>query len=81
MTMEYAEMSGEVKLQLKDNGPLLVHGPVQLVDGEGNAFTLPPDKPIIAICRCSHSQKSPFCDGQHKQCGFEAAERASSCPE
>lgn len=70
-------MSNEVTLRLRDNGPLLVQGTVQLLDADGKPFTLPADKPMIAICRCGRSQKRPFCDGQHKQCGFESAERAT----
>jgi len=70
-------MSNEVTLRLRDNGPLLVQGTVQLLDADGKPFALPADKPMIAICRCGRSQKSPFCDGHHKQCGFESAERAT----
>jgi len=71
-------MSNEVTLRLRDNGPLLVQGTVQLLDADGKPFALPADKPMIAICRCGRSQKKdPFCDGQHKQCGFESAERAT----
>ena len=25
-----------------------------------------------AFCRCGASQRKPFCDGMHKQIGFEA---------
>jgi len=66
----------DVKISVRDNGPFLVEGKVTLVDGEGNAFPIDPNKPAIALCRCGHSANRPFCDGAHKACGFESAERA-----
>ncbi len=66
----------KTKLTLRDRGPLLVEGPFELCDAEGNRFPLDPSKPIYAICRCGQSKNGPFCDGTHSQCGFAAAERA-----
>lgn len=66
----------EVNIRVRDNGPLLVEGSVNLVDADGNAFPLDPSKPAFALCRCGHSEKSPFCDGSHNKCGFESAVRA-----
>ena len=66
----------DVKISVRDNGPFLVEGKVTLVDAEGNAFPIDPNKPAIALCRCGHSANRPFCDGAHKACGFESAERA-----
>lgn len=68
----------EVIIRVRDNGPLLVEGPVQVLDAEGNPFPIAPDKPAIALCRCGHSARKPFCDGSHKTCGFQSVERASS---
>lgn len=65
----------EVKITIRDNGPFLVEGPFQLVDGAGNPHPLDPNKPAYALCRCGESQRRPFCDGTHKTCGFESAER------
>ncbi len=53
----------DVKIQARDNGPLLVQGPVQLLDGEGNAYE---SKESVYLCRCGLSDKKPFCDGAHK---------------
>jgi CDGSH iron-sulfur domain-containing protein 3 len=61
----------EVKITLRPNGPLLVEGPVDLIDANGNPIERP-DKPAIALCRCGQSAKKPFCDGTHKGCGFVA---------
>lgn len=67
----------DVKIQIRDNGPLLVQGSVALLDADGNAYPLDPSKPAFALCRCGASNNRPFCDGSHKGCGFAAAERAS----
>jgi len=66
----------DVKISIRDHGPLLVEGSFQLVDAEGNALSLASDKPAFALCRCGASANKPFCDGKHKDCGFESAVRA-----
>lgn len=68
----------DVIIKVRDNGPLLVEGPVAVIDAAGNKFVIPPEKPAIALCRCGQSQRKPFCDGTHKTCSFIAAERAPS---
>jgi CDGSH-type Zn-finger protein len=67
----------KITIRLRDNGPLVIDGPVRVIDAEGNEFTLPTEKPLLALCRCGQSQRRPFCDGSHKGCSFLAAERAS----
>ncbi|MEO1980971.1 MAG: CDGSH iron-sulfur domain-containing protein [Fuerstiella sp.] len=67
----------DVKFNVRDNGPLLVSGPITVEDADGNSFDLG-GKETIALCRCGASEKRPFCDGAHNRCGFESAERASS---
>lgn len=66
----------DVKITIRDNGPFLVEGSFTLCDAEGKEYTLSADKPAFALCRCGHSANRPFCDGTHKTCGFESAERA-----
>ncbi len=66
----------DVTIRMRPDGPFVIEGPFQLNDSEGNAFPLNPDKPAIALCRCGASANRPFCDGAHKQCGFESDERA-----
>jgi len=63
-------------ITIRDNGPLLVQGPLTVVDAAGNQFQIPSDKPSVALCRCGQSKNKPFCDGSHKNCNFMAAERA-----
>jgi CDGSH-type Zn-finger protein len=59
-----------VVITVRKNGSLLVTGNVRLVDHEGNPIARINDKPNIALCRCGHSARKPFCDGTHKNIGF-----------
>ena len=65
----------EVKVNIRDNGPLLVEGSFKIADAEGNEFQLPADKPAFALCRCGASANKPFCDGAHKASGFACSVR------
>lgn len=67
----------EVRIRMRPNGPLVVEGAITLVDSEGAEFTLPTEKPVVALCRCGVSKNRPFCDGAHKSCDFESDERAT----
>lgn len=69
------ELMADVTIKSNQNGPFLVTGAVTLTDHDGNAFDLGA-KETIALCRCGASKNRPFCDGSHKQCGFESAELA-----
>jgi CDGSH-type Zn-finger protein len=66
----------DVTIRIRDNGPLLVEGPFSLVDAEGKPLELPAGKPAYALCRCGASKNKPFCDGTHKECGFESVIRS-----
>lgn len=68
----------DIVIRMRDNGPFVVEGTFTLNDADGNSFALPTNKPAIALCRCGNSKNKPFCDGSHKECGFESAERAST---
>jgi CDGSH-type Zn-finger protein len=73
--MLHVSSTGEVKIMTRENGPLLVTGPVKLVDHTGREYDLG-GKETIALCRCGQSQRKPFCDGSHKTCGWVAAHLA-----
>lgn len=64
----------DVTIEVKEDGPFLVKGSVNIVDSEGNAFDA--DKPAIALCRCGASEDNPFCNGTHRQIGFKSAPKA-----
>jgi 3-phenylpropionate/trans-cinnamate dioxygenase ferredoxin subunit len=63
----------DVTIEIIENGPYIVSGPIELKDGDGNVY---PEKKRMALCRCGASTTKPFCDGTHSKIGFQAAERA-----
>ncbi|MCA9260235.1 MAG: CDGSH iron-sulfur domain-containing protein [Planctomycetales bacterium] len=64
------------KIRMRPNGPFLVEGKFELLDSDGNAFPLDPNKPSFALCRCGLSANKPFCDGAHKNSEFSSDEKA-----
>ncbi len=66
-----------VEIKVKENGPLVVSGPITIVDVEGNEYALPPGT-AYALCRCGASQNKPFCDKSHQRIGFVAPSSASA---
>jgi CDGSH-type Zn-finger protein len=38
------------------------------VGADGNVIS---DKETFSLCRCGHSKDKPFCDGAHREAGFE----------
>jgi CDGSH-type Zn-finger protein len=64
----------DAKIQVLKNGPLLVQGPVDLTDGDGNPIEA---KSQFALCRCGASAKKPFCDGTHSKIGFDETKSES----
>jgi CDGSH-type Zn-finger protein len=66
----------EVVIRCRENGPLVITGPVTVVDHLGNEFPLDLAKGNVALCRCGRSARKPFCDGSHRAAGFQAAETA-----
>lgn len=63
------EEAGEAVVTAHANGPLHFDGVVEISgEGhEGSARFLGP-----WLCRCGASKNKPFCDGSHKEIGFEA---------
>lgn len=60
---------GVLKVGRAPNGPLLLNGNFAIVAASGRrAWT----GTKAALCRCGQSQNKPFCDGAHKDAGFEA---------
>jgi CDGSH-type Zn-finger protein/uncharacterized Fe-S cluster protein YjdI len=50
-----------------ENGPLLLDGPVEIIDATGAENI---SSGNAALCRCGSSGNKPFCDGTHKKVGF-----------
>jgi len=67
---EVVTRMANVKIKTLEHGPLLVEGPIELVDA-GDQPIETPDKPMIALCRCGASSSKPFCDGSHKNVSFD----------
>ncbi len=65
----------DVKIELRVNGPMRVYGPFDLVDQEGKAYSIPEGE-WATLCRCGQSVNKPFCDGHHREVGFEAPSQA-----
>ena len=59
----------DVKIQALKNGPLLVKGPADVLDSSGESMQ---SGTQVALCRCGHSNKKPFCDGMHNKAGFQS---------
>jgi len=65
-------MTESIVIRCRENGPLVIQGPVRVVDHHGNEFAPPPGKESLALCRCGQSKNKPFCDGSHRASGFTA---------
>jgi CDGSH-type Zn-finger protein len=52
------------------DGPILLRGAASVVDAEGVEHEV--TRPVVALCTCAKTQRSPWCDGTHK---FGAVER------
>jgi uncharacterized Fe-S cluster protein YjdI len=62
-------VSAAVVVKLAANGPLLIDGPCVVVASDGGELK---QATKLALCRCGHSSKKPFCDGAHTRMGFQA---------
>jgi CDGSH-type Zn-finger protein len=69
-------MSEPLTIRCRENGPLVLPAQFRIVDHLGNEIPLPQGKELIALCRCGHSKNKPFCDGTHKQVGFQSGAAA-----
>ena len=58
----------QTKITVFANGPLRVHGSLEVTDKDGNIVI---KEKGASFCRCGASSNQPFCDGQHKKIGFE----------
>jgi CDGSH-type Zn-finger protein len=54
----------ETFITLCPGGPMLVRGPFEIVDADGQA--VPRNRATVAVCRCGKSTIAPYCDGTHK---------------
>ena len=52
----------ETKVEVLENGPLLVYGTLKVTHKDGTEET---KNKTTAFCRCGLSQNKPYCDGTH----------------
>ncbi|GAA4021084.1 hypothetical protein GCM10022247_51570 [Allokutzneria multivorans] len=45
-------------------GPLMIEGPVELVDADGNTVLC--ERFQVAVCMCRRSKRYPICDTSHR---------------
>ena len=55
-------------LRLMDNGPILLEGDYEVYSIANQRVN---SQKNVAMCRCGQSDSKPFCDGTHKEVGFE----------
>ena len=60
---------GHLTITVKENAMYSINGPVTIFSRDGLSKTT---RTKGALCRCGHSANKPFCDTQHKKCGFIA---------
>jgi len=63
-----------VEIKVRDHGPYKVTGPIRLIDAESAVFVA--EGETVALCRCGHSARKPFCDGSHRDVDFDSRVRA-----
>lgn len=64
------------KITVNNNGPIRIEGEFQICDANGAIFDTT-GKKAVSLCRCGQTQNAPFCDGQHKACGFTSEVKAT----
>lgn len=62
-------VSNDTKVDVLENGPLLVHGLLHVTKPNGETEQ---KSKTTAFCRCGASNNKPYCDGEHNKIGFKA---------
>jgi uncharacterized Fe-S cluster protein YjdI len=66
-TENLEDMSNNTRVEVMANGPLLVHGTLEVKDASGKTES---KSGVTALCRCGASDNKPYCDGAHKKIDF-----------
>jgi CDGSH-type Zn-finger protein len=69
--VEPAVADGTLRVRPRKDGPLKLDGPCEVRAEDGTVLMRGAE---TALCRCGQSKRKPFCDGTHRQSGFEAAQ-------
>lgn len=62
----------DFNVKARDNGPYLIKGQAEYIDVDGVEHQT--EGRVVALCRCGGSKTKPFCDGTHREIGFQAPE-------
>ncbi|SHJ07074.1 (4Fe-4S)-binding protein [Algibacter luteus] len=57
----------ETKVEVLENGPLLVYGTLKVIGKDGTEEV---KNKTTAFCRCGASKNKPYCDGTHSKTNF-----------
>lgn len=57
-------VGADLRVELCPDGPMLLRGAKLVVDDSGTSHQVL--RPVVALCRCGMSGRSPWCDGSHK---------------
>jgi CDGSH-type Zn-finger protein len=79
LAFQIGVLMSSTKITVRNDGPLRIEGAVELVDMEGKPYGLG-GREAFALCRCGHSANKPFCDGAHKNAGFQDKQQARDLP-
>ncbi|MDO4263516.1 MAG: (4Fe-4S)-binding protein [Deinococcus sp.] len=63
-----AEQPEPTTVDVRQNGPYFLRGDLTIAAPQGEVKDT-----RAALCRCGASKNKPFCDGTHRDIGFEAA--------
>lgn len=63
-----AEQPEPTTVDVRQNGPNFLRGDLTIETPQGEVRDT-----RAALCRCGQSKNKPFCDGSHREVGFEAA--------
>lgn len=69
----------DVKVNVRNNGPLRLEGDIVILDQDGKPFGLA-GRTVVSLCRCGQSANKPFCDGTHGKMGFDSVCPARDLP-
>ena len=68
--VEVVEPGAALKVSFKPNGPVRCVGEMHVLDANAAPAW---SGAQASFCRCGASNNKPFCDGTHREIGFEAA--------
>ena len=65
---EQTENGQSTRVQAMQNGPLMVHGTLEVTCADGSVHN---KSTATAFCRCGASANKPYCDGSHREAEFK----------